>query len=124
MIKVPLHLADRLQGVRAEGRRFMIRVKGPSFNKVHYTTDMFELSVPKGVFDLELAYDGQGANLDNPSGWLKGVASGTRGLRLAKYAQPVEKETLARAFDALWEDMYWYYSYFELKRVDWSVVGK
>ena len=125
VIDVPLRLADRLKGVRSEGRRFMIRVKSPSFSQVHYTTDVFELWVPpKGVYDLELAYDGQGANPDNPSGWLKGVASGTRGLRLAKHALPVDKETLAQAFDALWEDMFWYYSYFELKGIDWPALGK
>jgi carboxyl-terminal processing protease len=75
----------------------------------------FEVWAPKGVYNLRLF---------GPDGFraleLEKVASGTRGLKLERIEPPIAKEVLAQAFDALWEDMARNYSYFELKKVDWT----
>ncbi len=39
-------------------------------------------------------------------------------------AEPINRETLAEAFDALWNDMDQHYSYFELKRIDWPALKR
>ncbi|MGO9463721.1 MAG: sigma-70 family RNA polymerase sigma factor [Isosphaeraceae bacterium] len=37
---------------------------------------------------------------------------------------PVDRDVLAEAFDALWNDMDLHYSYFELKKIDWPALKR
>ncbi len=38
--------------------------------------------------------------------------------------RPINREVLAEAFDALWNDMDLHYSYFELKKIDWPALKR
>jgi hypothetical protein len=120
VVEVPERLGDRAGGVQSDAGVYALRVRGPSFTQVHITKPggAFELWVPGGTYDLEL----NGRPGEAPEAVLKGVRSGTRGLRLAKVDPPAEADVLARAFDALWEDMGRNYSYFELKKIDWPAL--
>jgi hypothetical protein len=115
VVKTPFHLGDRLAGRTPEKKWSFIRVRGPGFTQMHRSEPggRFELWVPKGRYTLELTTD-----LLDTEAALEGVASGTHNLELVKKEAAVDGDVLARAYDALWDDMGQNYSYFELKRID------
>jgi len=114
-------LSARLFGGKQEDERYTFRVRGKSFSPSSlYDTEpggAFEIWVPKGVYDLELIFDGQ-----TTAATVKGAASGTRGLKLVKVDPPVAPDVVAHAFDALSDDMEKNYSYLELKKIDWPAL--
>src|SRR5262249_42444941 len=115
VVRVPLRLSDRLAGETPEQQWFFVRVRRPGFAQVHRTGPGggFEMWVPRGKYSLELTTD----LLDRQAA-LEDVASGTRDLELVKRDPPLAPDVLARAYDALWDDMNRNYSYFALKKID------
>jgi RNA polymerase sigma factor (sigma-70 family) len=117
VVSLPLRLSDRLEGIKPGEQTYFIQVDGPGFKQTFETepSGAFEVWVPKGVYRLVVLGSGEGARAR-----LEKVASGTRGLKLEPIGPPIAKDVLAQGFDALWEDMARNYSYFELKKVDWT----
>lgn len=112
--EIPLKAIERLRGIRMQDRNLKISIRGPSF-QMSYWTDMngrFEVYVPKGNYVISVAGEEKAV--------LRDVAAGQRGLKLVREYTPATSEVLAKAFDALWEDMDRNYSYFELKQIDWK----
>lgn len=130
-VELPIRLADRVDGLQ-DDELYLIEVKGNSFSQSHSCKGVwqsqcckgdFAIWVPKGVYTIKLSAATGPASWNRPPRVLTNVPSGTRGLRLAKDELTISAEKLAEAFDALWQDMFWYYSYFELKGIDWPALG-
>jgi len=115
IVKVPLRLWERLNGETPERRQFFVRVRRPGFVQDHMTEPGggFEFWVPEGRFTLE-----RPRAADDYVDAIEGVAGGTRGVELVKKEDPIAPDVLARAYDALCDDMGRNYSHFELKRID------
>jgi hypothetical protein len=118
---IPLTARDRYFGAKNSDARFFFVVRGPSFRQAHVSEPggKFEVWVPKGNYSIELI--GQRTPLPVKK---ENVPSGSRGLEFVRVDPPVPEEMLALAFDALWEDMARNYSYFELKKIDWTALKK
>jgi hypothetical protein len=117
--EVPLSNGERRMGITRADQQVVFAVVGPSFRQYYMTEKgcTFEAWVPPGRYTVELAGDPRRAHVRKEN-----VPSGTRGLKLALVEPPVSEEVLGRAFDALWDDMDRYYSYFDLKKVDWKAL--
>jgi hypothetical protein len=119
-IEVPLHGAEKAAGIKPQERQFLFAVRGPSF-KEYFQTEKggrFEAWVPRGTYSL------QAIGLRRGHGPLRldHVPSGSADLKLAPtYPRPGAK-ALGTAFDSLWDDMDWHYSYFALKKIDWKAL--
>jgi hypothetical protein len=121
VVRVPVRLSDRLEGNTPEKQQHFVRVSRPGFTQVQRTEagGRFEMWVPQGKYRLELT-----TNLLDCQGSLDNVASGTRDVELKKMEDPVAPDILARAYDALWDDMNLHYSYFELKKIDGEALKR
>lgn len=118
-VEVPLSLKERNAGVQMTDRQFALVVSGPSFAQTHVTAKggNFKLWVPKGEYAVEVRALAPAAVVVKP----RKVKSGSRNLVLRN--QFLSEQELAKAFDAVWEEMDSKYSYFFLKKdLDWNAL--
>jgi hypothetical protein len=119
-IDMPLHPAQNAFGVKPEERQFHFAVRGPSF-KEYFETEKggrFEVWVPRGTYTIEAVAMGRG----RPPVRQENVPSGTFDLKLSPAYPRPGAEALAKAFDALYNDMDRHYSHFALKKIDWKAL--
>ena len=115
IVSLPLRSRDRLEGIKPGEETYVIRIDSASYSQNFETEPggAFEAWAPRGVYSLVVLGTGEGAR----PVWKRWPAG--RGSTRAD--RPADREgRAARAFDALWEDIARNYSYFELKKIDWT----
>jgi hypothetical protein len=113
-VDIPPKMSERLLGRVMDDRMYLVTVQRPGFRKTFFSMGdpHFEVYVPPGRYTIGL--------IEDETAKLTDVPAGSRGLRLTRTYKPVAADVLATAFDGLWSEMDRNYSYFELKRVDWT----